>query len=111
MRSKDWFRNLGVKLYNRTVGWLYASPVALYETTMPPNPPRIMDSLMRIHGTCASSCHVKTRVPLRARMFPSRTIRSSVVIRLVYPHLYIVPASFAQGISVENNITVSAQKV
>jgi len=45
MRWRDWTLNLGVSVYNALGG-----KMEYYKTTLPPNAPRIMDTLMRIHG-------------------------------------------------------------
>ena len=48
-RLGDALANVPVLAYNASLGWLLGK--ALYvETTLPPNAPRIMDTLMRVHG-------------------------------------------------------------
>lgn len=51
MRTRDWFVNVGISLRNATLGLLTgAKPLPYVETTLPPNAPRIVDTLMRVHG-------------------------------------------------------------
>jgi aarF domain-containing kinase len=47
---KDKLVNLAIVTYNGTVGWI-ASSLPYQKTTLPPNAPRIIDTLMRVHGT------------------------------------------------------------
>ncbi|KAL3895849.1 MAG: hypothetical protein SGARI_007328 [Bacillariaceae sp.] len=47
---KDTTLNIGVASYNGTIGWV-AQPLSYQHSTLPPNVPRIIDTLMRVHGT------------------------------------------------------------
>lgn len=49
LRANDGIRNAGIRLYNGTVGW-FTQPFEYYRTVLPPNTPRIVDTLMRVHG-------------------------------------------------------------
>lgn len=49
-RTWDSVRNVGVWGYNAVYGNLSGAPMAWYETVLPPNTPRIMEALMRVHG-------------------------------------------------------------
>jgi aarF domain-containing kinase len=48
-RAVDATLNLGIALYNGTLGWLTGGREYVH-TQLPPNAPRLMDALMRIHG-------------------------------------------------------------
>jgi aarF domain-containing kinase len=55
LRAKDAITNCGIGLYNRTIGYIIplssSSPMIQYRhTILPPNTPRIIDTLMRVHG-------------------------------------------------------------
>eukprot|EP00035_Acanthoeca_spectabilis_P038584 m.54440 g.54440 ORF g.54440 m.54440 type:complete len:515 (+) comp9197_c0_seq2:573-2117(+) len=47
---RDGAVNAGVWLYNHTYGWATGHAAEYVSTTTPPNPPRIMDTIMRVHG-------------------------------------------------------------
>lgn len=47
---KDKAVNAGVGFYNGTLGWVTAT-LSYQSTKLPPNAPRIVDTLMRVHGT------------------------------------------------------------
>lgn len=49
LRAKDCFWNIGIDIYNR--GFRPSSPLPYQQTPLPPNIPRIIDTLMRVHGT------------------------------------------------------------
>jgi aarF domain-containing kinase len=50
MRARDFLLNVAVGLYNVSLGW--AGGRATYvESCLPPNAPRVIDTLMRVHGT------------------------------------------------------------
>jgi hypothetical protein len=49
--SVDSLTNLGIVIYNSTAAHLIAAPSLPYRhSTLPPNTPRIIDTLMRVHG-------------------------------------------------------------
>eukprot|EP00037_Helgoeca_nana_P027027 m.307307 g.307307 ORF g.307307 m.307307 type:complete len:567 (+) comp27380_c0_seq1:3594-5294(+) len=47
---KDALVNSAIWAYNGTYGWTTGNRAAYVQTTVPPNPPRIMDTIMRVHG-------------------------------------------------------------
>lgn len=49
MKTGDNIANVGVCLYNWTLGWI-ATPLEYQLSVVPPNTPRIVDLLMRVHG-------------------------------------------------------------
>lgn len=50
-RWRDWGLNMAISGYNATVAAAgLTAPIELYDTTLPPNVPRLIDALMRIHG-------------------------------------------------------------
>jgi aarF domain-containing kinase len=49
LRTKDTVANAGIATYNGTAGWV-GQPLKYQQTTLPPNTPRIIDTLMRVHG-------------------------------------------------------------
>lgn len=55
LRTKDWVANLGIGAYNGTLAMVIGESRTTrwdYQRTMlPPNIPRIIDTLMRVHGT------------------------------------------------------------
>ena len=50
LRVKDAGWNIGIEIYNGTVGAISGSPLKYEHSTLPPNIPRIIDTLMRVHG-------------------------------------------------------------
>jgi aarF domain-containing kinase len=50
LRASNGFCNAGIRLYNGTVGWTTQRPMEYYQTALPPNIPRIVDTLMRVHA-------------------------------------------------------------
>lgn len=42
--------NLGVACFNGTIGWFVESPMTYRSAKIPPNIPRVIDTLMRVHG-------------------------------------------------------------
>ena len=50
LRTTDFFCNLGIGTYNGTIGKATGRPVEYHHSVLPPNIPRIMDTLMRVHG-------------------------------------------------------------
>lgn len=50
LRSKDFVYNLGIGTFNATVGNLRGQPIPYQHSILPPNIPRIIDTLMRVHG-------------------------------------------------------------
>lgn len=48
--ARDTAVNAAVWAWNGTVGWVMGWPATYVKTTTPPNPPRIMDTIMRVHG-------------------------------------------------------------
>jgi aarF domain-containing kinase len=47
---KDKLLNAAIATYNGTLGWV-VPPLQYHHSTLPPNVPRIVDTLMRVHGT------------------------------------------------------------
>ena len=48
---KDCLFNIGIRIYNSSLGWATKSPPVKYQkSVLPPNVPRIVDTLMRVHG-------------------------------------------------------------
>jgi len=50
LRSKDMISNIGIGLYNATIGLTTGISMAYHHSVLPPNIPRIIDTLMRVHG-------------------------------------------------------------
>jgi len=51
LRLRDGIVNTGISLYNGTMGWMIPSSSFQYQhSVLPPNAPRIVDTLMRVHG-------------------------------------------------------------
>jgi aarF domain-containing kinase len=51
LRLQDCIVNSGLALYNWTIGsWIFQRTVPYHHSTLPPNTPRIVDILMRVHG-------------------------------------------------------------
>jgi len=51
MRLRDSVVNMGIWIYNVLVGqWVQDGSMSYVSTVLPPNAPRVMDTLMRIHG-------------------------------------------------------------
>lgn len=50
LRVKQAFVNIPLGVYNGTVGWV-VNPMSYEQTSLPPNVPRMIDTLMRVHGT------------------------------------------------------------
>ncbi|KAG7344246.1 ABC1 family-domain containing protein [Nitzschia inconspicua] len=50
LRLKDRALNVVSATYNGTLGW-FTHPMSYHNSTLPPNAPRIIDTLMRVHGT------------------------------------------------------------
>jgi aarF domain-containing kinase len=48
--ARDTLVNTAVWMWNGSVGWVAGCPGEYVKTTTPPNPPRIMDTIMRVHG-------------------------------------------------------------
>eukprot|EP00038_Savillea_parva_P029166 m.69256 g.69256 ORF g.69256 m.69256 type:complete len:569 (+) comp8570_c0_seq1:221-1927(+) len=48
--SMDTLVNVALLAYNGTLGWVLGQPATYWHTTIPPNPPQIMDTIMRVHG-------------------------------------------------------------
>lgn len=48
----DGIANTGIAIYNGTLGWILPRSMLLHyrQTCLPPNTPRIVDTLMRVHG-------------------------------------------------------------
>jgi aarF domain-containing kinase len=49
VRIRDTSFNIAIAAYNRTAGWV-AQPINYKYTSIPPNVPRMIDTLMRVHG-------------------------------------------------------------
>ncbi len=50
LRTKDFVCNIGIGAYNITAGKLISRPMPFQHSALPPNIPRIIDTLMRVHG-------------------------------------------------------------
>lgn len=50
LRYQDWIANLCLGAYNTTTGTFSGSSKEYHKTVLPPNTPRIIDTLMRVHG-------------------------------------------------------------
>ena len=49
LKARDGLANIVISMYNGTIGWI--APTTTYQhSTLPPNVPRIIDTLMRVHG-------------------------------------------------------------
>ena len=47
---RDWLLNRGIDLYNYSLGWAMRHSLCYQKSSLPPNTPRIIDTLMRVHG-------------------------------------------------------------
>lgn len=50
LRYKHGLINTTIAVYNQTLGRIRGRPIPYFDSTLPPNTPRIVDTLMRVHG-------------------------------------------------------------
>ena len=50
LRTRDALFNVAIATYNGTLGRIVRQPITYRDTSLPPNVPRIVDTLMRVHG-------------------------------------------------------------